>query len=298
MKQYSIFPLFTRRPEPTTAEAIVDSEKSEDAKETEAEGEKKPDQLKKGAKRRGYWKKVRVRPVDTFETAESQHIGKHYLNTLIPSQDTNKFNFDKTTTLKKDSEDNKEEQVVNWTRETTVSPVEEEVKELNKDDAVRNNSEEEVEKVETSTLIPETESDDKETVTTVLPDTAREVVTEDDSNMFDEVRKSLKDLFGMTDEENDDETSNLNVSTTLMPQTEEVESVEEVTTINPEIVSIETTVAPTADSVSVTTGDSNVPSDPMGSLVLATSTSRHISLETEICYRGRCIKTDKKLEKK
>lgn len=267
--------------------------------------EKKPDQLKKGNKRRGYWKKVRVRPVDTFETAESQHIGKHYLNTLIPSDNSNKFNFDKVTPLKKDAEENKEElaETVKWSpKATTISPDAEEVKELNKDDAVRNNSEEEVEKVETSTLIPETETDEKEIATTIIPDTAHEVVTKDDSSMFDEVRKSLKDLFGMTDDENDEEeTSNIDINTTIMPQIDEIESEEkELTTIIPEISEIvaETTVTPTSESVSVTTGDFNVPSDPMGSLVLATSTSRHISLETEICYRGRCIKTDKKLEKK
>lgn len=179
---------------------------------------------------------------------------------------------------------------------TTNSPdVTEEVKELNKDDAVRNNSEEEDEKVETSTLTPEIE--EKEEVTTVNPDTAHEVSIEDDSSMFDEVRKSLKDLFGMIDDENEDETLAIDNNTTTVPPTEESEK--EATTITPETseISSETTLAPTLQPVSVTT-DISTPSDPMGSLVLATSTSRHISLETEICYRGRCIKTDKKLEKK
>lgn len=37
---------------------------------------------KKG-RRRGVWKRVRVRPVDSFETAESQNIGKQLYNTLI-----------------------------------------------------------------------------------------------------------------------------------------------------------------------------------------------------------------------
>lgn len=42
--------------------------------------EPKPE--KKG-RRRGVWKRVRVRPVDSFETAESQNIGKQLYNTLL-----------------------------------------------------------------------------------------------------------------------------------------------------------------------------------------------------------------------
>lgn len=34
-------------------------------------------------RRRGVWKRVRVRPVDSFETAESQNIGKHLYNSLL-----------------------------------------------------------------------------------------------------------------------------------------------------------------------------------------------------------------------
>uniref|UniRef100_A0A336MGZ8 CSON000356 protein n=1 Tax=Culicoides sonorensis TaxID=179676 RepID=A0A336MGZ8_CULSO len=299
-----------RRPEPV-AVVVENEEKPEEKEDTELE--KKPNVQRKGAKRRGYWKKVRVRPVDTFETAESQHIGNHYLNTLIP-QNINKFNYDKATSISKTSEITKELnstktktdedknqdvsiEVVNWSRDTmpkvsimtTENPsVTEEVKELNKDDSVRNNSEEEVEKIAVTTLAPE--NNDHEQITTISPDTAHEVSTEDDSNMFDEVRKSLKDLFGMSDNEEDEET----VNTTIVPLTEEIEN--EVTTIIPEV-HIETTQASTLETESTTT-EKQTPSDPMGSLVLATSTSRHISLETEICYRGRCIKTDKKLEKK
>lgn len=256
---------------------------------------------------------MRVRPVDTFETAESQHIGNHYLNTLIP-QNSNKLHFDKDSSFRKDPVptekiEKKEEsmstqqnikdesiEVTNWSQDfmpkltvmTTNSPdVIDEVKELNKDDAVRNNSEEEIERVATSTVNPETE--EKEIVTTITP----EVATEDDSNMFDEVRKSLKDLFGMIDDDNEGKTLNIDNNTTIVPPTEDL--VTEITTLVPEQSKVLS--ENTSEPVYVTT-DSSEPSDPMGSLVLATSTSRHISLETEICYRGRCIKTDKKLEKK
>lgn len=37
-------------------------------------------------KRRGVWKRVRVRPLDSFETAESQNIGKQLYNSLVNDQ--------------------------------------------------------------------------------------------------------------------------------------------------------------------------------------------------------------------
>lgn len=45
---------------------------------------------KKG-KRRGVWKRVRVRPIDSFETAESQNIGKHFYNSLVTDQNQKEF---------------------------------------------------------------------------------------------------------------------------------------------------------------------------------------------------------------
>lgn len=46
------------------------------SEETNSKSEKK-------SRRRGVWKRVRVRPVDSFETAESQNIGKQLYNTII-----------------------------------------------------------------------------------------------------------------------------------------------------------------------------------------------------------------------
>lgn len=46
--------------------------------------------IDKKSKRRGVWKRVRVRPVDSFEAAESQNIGKHLFNSLGDSGDRNK----------------------------------------------------------------------------------------------------------------------------------------------------------------------------------------------------------------
>lgn len=45
----------------------------------------------KKSKRRGVWKRVRVRPIDGFETAESQNIGKQIFNTIL-SDSTKELN--------------------------------------------------------------------------------------------------------------------------------------------------------------------------------------------------------------
>lgn len=229
-----------------------------------------------------------MRPVDTFETAESQHIGNHYLNALVPkNKEIEKtVNNEDSVQKKNKTEIGKSVEVISWNRDSmpkvsmvvTERPQQvTEAFELNKDDSIRNHSEEEI---DFTTILPNE-------VTTALP---QEIVTVDDSSMFDEVKKSLKDLFGMADEDDiedkdNDEPASLNDESS----TEKGESTT-VKDINSQSV---TTVAP-EDEMSTTITSS----DPMGSLVLATSTSRHVSLETEICYRGRCIKTDKKFDSK
>lgn len=51
------------------------------------------DNADKKNKRRGVWKRVRVRPIDGFETAESQNIGKQIYNTIL--SDSAKESFEK-----------------------------------------------------------------------------------------------------------------------------------------------------------------------------------------------------------
>lgn len=43
------------------------------------------------AKRKGVWKRVRVRPLDNFETAESQNIGNHFYNSLVNGDNGKEF---------------------------------------------------------------------------------------------------------------------------------------------------------------------------------------------------------------
>lgn len=56
------------------------------------------DSVEKKGRRRGVWKRVRVRPIDAFETAESQNIGKQIYNTIL--SDTAKETFDKGAATK------------------------------------------------------------------------------------------------------------------------------------------------------------------------------------------------------
>lgn len=58
----------------------------------------KTDEADKKSKRRGVWKRVRVRPIDGFETAESQNIGKQIFNTILSDNTkelSEKHNLDK-----------------------------------------------------------------------------------------------------------------------------------------------------------------------------------------------------------
>lgn len=55
------------------------------------------DVFEKKNRRRGVWKRVRVRPIDGFETAESQNIGKQIYNTIL-SDGAKETTFDKGAT--------------------------------------------------------------------------------------------------------------------------------------------------------------------------------------------------------
>lgn len=60
----------------------IDTEEEKPLKETKAEKKATGTDKKQQQGRRGVWKRVRVRPADSFETAESQNIGNHFFNNL------------------------------------------------------------------------------------------------------------------------------------------------------------------------------------------------------------------------
>lgn len=219
----------------------------EDEAKSETKADKKPiGNEKKVNARRGVWKKIKVRPADAFETAETQYVGKSLFNAVS--------NDDKAEGEKQNRFDEPEE------TSTTAKAVEIEPTEI------ISTRETPLEHVfsETTTSEPEFE--------------------ETKPGMFDEARKALSELFSSEDdaddavnmEQADDKLEALNDSTTttLIPPTEE-----------------STTIAPTTAAETSTT-------KPEESIVKKSSkqvkTSQSQKVTGEICYRGRCIKTDEK----
>lgn len=215
----------------------------EDDSKSEAKTEKKPiGNEKKTGPRRGVWKRVKVRPADAFETAETQYVGKQLYNSVVDNErregeKSNLFDEEKeTTTAKKDDIEATE---IASTKETPL------------------------EHVFSETTTPEAE-------TTEAPSLG----------MFDEARKALTELFSseidsddaVNMEEADDKLEALqdSTTTTVIPTTEE-----------------STTFAPTTEVVT---------SKPEESIVSSSSTQVKMStsqkVTSEICYRGRCIKTE------
>jgi hypothetical protein len=64
---------------------VLEDIENEDLK-SQSKSEKKPiGNEKKTGPRRGVWKRVKVRPADAFEAAETQNIGKQLYNSVIES---------------------------------------------------------------------------------------------------------------------------------------------------------------------------------------------------------------------
>lgn len=219
----------------------------EDTK-VESKTEKKPvGGEKKAGGRRGVWKKVKVRPADAFETAETQYVGKQLYNTV--SNDDKK-------------EGEKRNVFEEHTEVTTVKNVESEPTETI---ATKETPLEHVFS-ETTTIEPEVESPKP--------------------GMFDEARKALSELFsseeesddGVNMEQADEKLEELldSTTTTQLPSTEE-----------------STTVLPTS-TVDVTTTEKAEEESIVSKTSKQVQTSQSQKVTGEICYRGRCIKTDEK----
>lgn len=185
------------------------------------------------------WKRVKVRPTDAFETAETQNIGKHLLNSI--TDNGGKIN----------RKLNQSEQITSIKNEPTANVSTKEI----------------LEHVfsETTTLDPEIE--------------------EPNSNMFDEARRALTELFS-TENESDD-------AVNMEESDEKLEALIDRTTTTTQISTTtdetSTTIVPTEliTAESIANHSSNNKDKQ-----IKTSTSQKVT--GEICYRGRCIKTDEK----
>lgn len=330
-----------------------------------------PKPEKKG-RRRGVWKRVRVRPVDSFETAESQNIGKQLYNTII-SDNVKEFGerngkkplgtrvisspsayaYEETINYNDDNDQNENNepeiqtilpiQTTEATKddfdmttlssesmessEVTTEPIEKDERELKATSTVNYNddltttimpfissgdvSAVDLESLEKSTERPKTNSptaDDK-----AIKSNVSDQISEP-SSIMDEVKQKLTELFSFEDDDVVVSTTervfkfNRNFKRPKSPQ--------------PHYTAVDRNPSVNDIANSEKDSDSGVKSSPasmklepvpvlktilrpitetsafhkelMDSVIYATSTSTEISHETEICYRGRCVKTQKK----
>lgn len=329
----------------------------------------------KKSKRRGVWKRVRVRPVDSFEAAESQNIGKHLFNSLgenakdygnkMDKSDSeypkgpadtynllDEFQFDddaevqtvlpiETTTKPEEyatTIDMDLNEQVNVTTEPTDTKDE---RESEATSTINYNSNDD----EPTTVIPPFESvrnevklrSDKSTA--ILTNTS---YASDDSgddqeermeneasgdeaqpsgSIMDEVKQKLTELFSFDDDDvvvttterifkfnrnfkrpkstlplytAIDRTPLVNDISTNIKDTEKTQIKIKTSPASMKLEPVpvlKTILRPIPEEQQA---PSNFHKDLMDSVIYATSTSTEISHETEICYRGRCVKTQKK----
>lgn len=206
----------------------------EDEGKSEAKTEKKSiGTEKKTTPRRGVWKRVKVRPADGFETAETQYVGKQLYNSL-PESDKKEGEKQEVTTTKHDDAEPTE---IASTKDTPLEHV----------------------FSETTTVEPE---------------------VEESKGMFDEARKALTELFS-TEEDSDD-------AVNMEEADDKLEALRESTTTQIPTTDETTTIIPTIEASTLKPVESVVSSSKQ----VKTSTSQKVT--GEICYRGRCIKTDEK----
>lgn len=204
---------------------------------SENKGKKPIGNEKKISSRRGVWKKIKVRPADSFETAETQNIGKHLYNAVTDEdkrEGEKRINEQEITTVKSNNAESTE-------IAATKEPLEHVFSEI-------------------TTMEPEVEV-----------------------GMFDEARKALTALFSTEDESDD--------AVNMEEADDKLEALTESTTTNqpPTTEEITTVVAPTVSVSEIKSHESIVRTS---SKQVKTSTSQKVT--GEICYRGRCIKTEEK----
>lgn len=315
--------------------------------------------LEKKGRRRGVWKRVRVRPVDSFETAESQNIGKQLYNTILndnvkefgernnrkptgtrvisspsayayeetigfnpnddidsndqtaeqedvqtvlPIQTTESPNFEFTTI------DNSE--VIDT--ELTTEPIEKDERELEATSTVNYNDDDDV----TTTMMPFVSSDvssfdDKSSDKVILEDKKDLDQMTEPTSIMDEVKQKLTELFSFDDDVVVSTTErvfkiNRNFKRPKSPLYTSIDRNPLVNDIATNEKDAEKDVKSSPASMKLEpvpvlktilrpiTEPSSFHKDLMDSVIYATSTSTEISHETEICYRGRCVKTQKK----
>lgn len=324
----------------------------------------------KSGRRRGVWKRVRVRPIDAFETAESQNIGNQIYNTILSnsskehgSKGFKNSAFQHSYKLVNQDEDVAEElttiqpdedevevttihspgdidlgtgaPILNVTEMTTeseqttmeptvdVTTIFSDFPELNV--VTRRHDVGTEQPIEDKTEAPHNEYDDYDVDAKLVRQKDSNVNSDDvspaplpsqSSRIIDEVKQKLTELFSFTDDydyhENSlkpkvheyttiDRTRSNNKLNEDLEQTDEdddeLTEEDEMSEHGIEEIAVETSTIQSSTEPNIEKATSTTMSsfhrNLMDSVIYATSTSTEISHETEICYRGRCIKTDR-----
>ncbi|XP_033152408.1 mucin-5AC [Drosophila mauritiana] len=229
--------------------------------------------------RRGKWqKKNRLSGSDNsenFETAESQNLGPQLYNALQAASE--KEELPKTTTpLTPSTESQTEPLVVTTTVAAPTTPEEYEV-----------TTAQDVEEATITSTLPLSEESATRRMDTAVDVDDLEV----QPSIFSEVKKQLHDLFAIEESEGEAVTAAL---AAVGKRRQEYTSIRRTSPVTPPE---STTLAPMdeATTTEATVAESKKDSfhkDLMEHVVYATSTSTKVTSETEICYRGRCIRSE------
>lgn len=241
--------------------------------------------------RRGKWKKSRIAGGadngENFETAESQNLGPQLYNSLYAGKDPKaelelKAAITTTTPMTAATEaltTSSTAELVTTTAAAPTTPAEYEVTTIKTPEATTTMA---------TTLAMSDES------ATRRMDTAADVDDLDTQpSIFSEVRQQLHDLFAIDENEDQAVTAALAAvgkrrqDYTSIRRTKPVESATVAATEAPaDVLAITTVATPSGGK------EDNFHKDLMQHVVYATSTSTKVTSETEICYRGRCIRSE------
>jgi len=234
--------------------------------------------------RRGKWKKSRVSSGaennENFETAESQNLGPQLLNSLYSASEKTEDSQKTTTTPMTPATEELTTEAITTTSAPPTTPEEYEATTAKTPDV---------------TTLATTLAMSEDSATRRM-DTAADVDADDldtQPSIFSEVRQQLHDLFAIDESEDQAVTAALAAvgkrrqAYTNIKRTKLATPTESTTEALNE--GLATTVATPA---AADKDKDNFHKDLMEHVVYATSTSTKVTSETEICYRGRCIRSE------
>lgn len=254
--------------------------------------------------RRGKWKKLKSSSTganngESFETAESQNIGAQLFNSLRKDGEKEKTNaqYESATTPLSATTIATVKELTTMLPVTTTPTPQTTMDEYDMTTARVYESttmpttlpmDEMLDNLKTTTVsLPETTAEESATSRLGEDDLASEDDLETQPSLFSEVKRQLHELFAI--EESDDEAATAALAAVGRRR-------QEYTNIKrpkPE----PTTSAPQNTETATEAADESGLKRPlhknlMDHVVYATATSTKVSSETEICYRGRCIRSE------